>query len=63
MKNLIKRISKLASQEDKNKFFFDDCKSDSWKMIMYLISSNISNAIIEGVLPQNLWLFLTSFFL
>ena len=31
------------SDEKKNKFFFDDFKSDSWKMIMALISSNISN--------------------
>ena len=30
----------IASQEDKNKFFFDDSKSDSWKMIIYLIFSN-----------------------
>ena len=33
----------IDSHENKNKFFFDEFKSVSWKMIMNLISSNISN--------------------
>ena len=36
----------LESKEEKNKFFFDEFNSDSWKMIMSLISSNISNTSI-----------------
>ena len=34
------------SKEKKNKFFFNEFNSDSWKMIMSLISSNISNTCI-----------------
>ena len=34
------------SKEKKNKYFFDDFNSDSWKMIMSIISSNISNTSI-----------------
>ena len=33
----------IDSHENKNKFFFDEFKSESWKIIIYLISSNISN--------------------
>ena len=36
----------LESQVKKNIYFFDDFNSDSWKMIMSLISSNISNTSI-----------------
>lgn len=36
----------LDSKEKKNKFFFNEFNSDSWKMIMSLISSNISNTSI-----------------
>ena len=36
----------LDSKEEKNKFFFDDFNSDAWKMIMSLISCNISNTSI-----------------
>ena len=41
----------FKSKEIKNKFFFDSPLSDSWKMIMSLISSNISNTAIflQGV--------------
>jgi len=44
-KNLQKEIL-INSQEKKNRFFFDDFNSDSWIMIMSLISSNISNTSI-----------------
>ena len=44
-KNLIDNIL-LDSKEKKNKFFFNEFKSDSWKMIMSLISSNISKTSI-----------------
>ena len=40
--NLLKNIL-IDSNEEKNKFFFDDFNSESWKMIMSLISSLISN--------------------
>ena len=36
----------LESKEEKNKFFFDEFNSDACKMIMSLISSNISNTSI-----------------
>ena len=36
----------IDSKKKKNKFFFNDKKSDSWKMIMAIISSNISNTSI-----------------
>ena len=36
----------LNSEENKNRFFFDDINSDSWKMIMSLISGDISNTSI-----------------
>ena len=44
-KNLQEKIL-LDSKEKKNKFFFSDFNSDSWKMIMSLISCNISNTSI-----------------
>ena len=44
-KNLQKAILS-ESKEQKNRYFFDDFLSDSWKMIMSLISSNISNTSI-----------------
>ena len=44
-KNLQKGILS-DSKEEKNKFFFDEFNTDSWKMIMSLISSNISNTAI-----------------
>ena len=34
------------SMEPRNRFFFDDFGSDSWKMIMIMISSNLSNTSI-----------------
>ena len=43
--NLLKNIL-IDSNEEKNKFFFDDSNSESWKMIMSLISSLISNTSI-----------------
>ena len=43
--NLQKNIL-LDSQEKKNKFFFSDFNSAPWKMIMSLISGNISNTAI-----------------
>ena len=49
-KNLQKSILS-ESKETKNRYFFDDFLSDSWKMIMSIISSNISNTAIflQGV--------------
>ena len=44
-KNLQKNILS-DSKEEKNKFFFDEFNSDAWKMIMSLISNNISNTSI-----------------
>ena len=34
------------SLQKKNKFFFDEFKSDSWKMIMMIIASDLSNTSI-----------------
>ena len=45
-KKLQNEILKTIKKDKKNQFFFDDFESDSWKMIMILISSNISNTSI-----------------
>ena len=42
----------LESKEEKNKFFFNEFNSDAWKMIMSLISSNISNTSIFQILYE-----------
>ncbi len=48
-KKLQEKILKSQIKENngsKNEFFFDDIESESWKMIMILISSDISNTSI-----------------
>ena len=45
-KILQEKILTNSKEEEKNKFFFNDSKSDSWKMIMTLISCNISNTSV-----------------
>ena len=45
-KSLEKQILIESKKEEKNKFFFNDIKSDSWKMIMILISINILNTSV-----------------
>ena len=45
-KSLEKKILIESKKEEKNKFFFNNINTDSWKMIMILISSNISNTSV-----------------